>query len=100
MRTPRLTAGYAIGPALGHCQAVSPGKVSAAYGSPALTVMACKPDETECPPGSNLCCTADQWRHRRADGTHVCLDYPPAPPPSPTSSAAPGPAPVSARVGG
>jgi hypothetical protein len=74
---PRMTAGYAIGPALGLYQAAPPGPHSAT-----LTSMACRQDEIECPEGSNNCCTADQDCIYR-DGKYFCQDRPPAPPPSP-----------------
>ena len=97
MRTPRLTAGYAIGSALGHYRAASVG-----YGGGAsLTSMACGPGEIECPPESNQCCTADQWCYQLPDGTYACL----APPLNASASSpntvvrAPGP-PVATRTGG
>jgi hypothetical protein len=89
VRTPKLTAGYAIGPAFGHYKAAPPGGLSAV-----LTPMACADDEIECPDGS--CCAEDQWCHEYAAGRYVCRNYPPAPPPSPErpGTPPPGPGPV------
>lgn len=103
MRTPRLTAEYAIGSALGHYQAAS----ARCGGGAALAPMACGPMENECPPEGDLCCTATQYCYQRSDGTYVCLEYPPDPTTSSTSStsstyrlvSAPGSS-VPARTGG
>lgn len=81
MRVPRLTAGYAIGPALGQYRAPAPG------GRDVLVPMACQDDEIECPPGSNNCCTVNQeCRYDPAIDRWYCQDLPPAPPPSPEYS--------------
>ncbi len=81
MRTPRLTAAYAIGPAFGQYRATTPGSQAA------LVPMACADDEEECPPGSNNCCTVNQvCRYDRDTDTFYCQDLPSAPPPSPEYS--------------
>jgi len=76
MRTPRLTAAYAIGPAFGQYRATAPGSQAA------LVPMACADDEIECPEGSGNCCSANQDCIYR-DGRYFCQDRPPTPPPSP-----------------
>jgi hypothetical protein len=83
VRMPRLTAGYAIRPALGLYQAAPPGSHFATPAAGAtLTSMACREDEIECPDGSNNCCTANQDCIYR-DGKYYCQDRPATPPPSP-----------------
>jgi hypothetical protein len=78
VRTPKLTAGYAIGPAFGRYRAAPSGGPVAA-----LAPMACAEDEIECPDDSN-CCTANQvCIYDRDNDTYTCRNIPPARPPTP-----------------
>ena len=100
MRTPKLSAQHAIGPALGHYRATPPG--GGAFAGPAggvpLIPMAndpqggvdlgrCGQGYSECPPGgANYVCCQDgrSLCYQRPDGTWGCvLLMPPEPPPPP-----------------